>query len=60
MKPFMSKNCGHPHCRSVNCDKCYFYRPAAFGIRVPRWLGNLLYKLEWKMDKEVHLYGTRE
>lgn len=56
MKPFMSNKCGHPHCRSGVCDKCYYYRPAAFNVNVPKWLGNVLYKLERKLDKSVKLY----
>lgn len=56
MKPFMSNKCGHPHCRTGACDKCYFYRPAAFDIPVPKWLGSLLYKLEGKLCHEICIY----
>lgn len=49
MKTFMTNNCYHPYCKSVNCEKCFFYSPRFFGIRVPKFLGNILYKLEYKI-----------
>ena len=49
MKHFMSNPCGYGNCLMDNCDKCSHYTPTCFGIRVPRWLGNILFALECKM-----------
>lgn len=47
MKTFMGNPCMHGYCMIINCNKCRFYTPTCFGIKVPKWLGNLLFKLEW-------------
>ena len=47
MKPFIGNNCGHGYCMSTECEKCCFYKPTCFSIRVPRWLGNMLFRFEW-------------
>ena len=46
MKCFMSNPCMHPHCNSVDCEKCFFYKPTFIGIRVPRKVGNFLFFVE--------------
>lgn len=46
MKPFMGNPCMHEYCMSGECKKCCFYKPTCFGIRVPRWLGNILFRFE--------------
>ena len=51
IKPFMTNACYHPYCKSVNCEKCFFYNPKFLGVRVPRFIGNLLFKLEEKICK---------
>ena len=47
MKAFMGNPCMHGHCMNPECNKCRFYTPTCFGVKVPRWLGNLLFKFEW-------------
>ena len=47
MKAFMSNTCMHSHCKGANYKQCLFYTPTCFGVKVPRWLGNLLFKFEW-------------
>lgn len=49
MKPFMTNNCYHPHCLSENCDKCCFFNPHFKGMKVPRWLGKILFNLKTKI-----------
>lgn len=49
MKAFMGNLCGHGHCMHPECNKCCFYTPTCFGVKVPNWLGNLLFKLEWRL-----------
>lgn len=46
MKPFMDNPCVHGHCMRTDCEKCWAYTPTCFGIKVPRWLGNILFLLE--------------
>lgn len=50
MKPFMENICGHPHCMNPECKKCSFFAPKAFGVRVPKKLGLLLFDLEERLD----------
>ena len=40
---FMSNPCGHSHCMEWECEKCNFFKPYFHKIRVPRWLGFLLF-----------------
>jgi hypothetical protein len=47
MLVFMGNPCGYGNCMSTECEKCPHYKPTFFGIRVPRWLGNLLFKIEF-------------
>ncbi len=42
----MSNNCNHPNCKDGNCEHCIFYKPKFLGIRVPKIVGNWLYRLE--------------
>ena len=49
IKPFMRNPCNHPNCASVSCNKCFFYKPMIFNIRVPKIIGNILFKLEEKL-----------
>lgn len=44
---FMGNPCGYGNCMSDECEKCPYYKPTFFGIRVPRWLGNILFKIEF-------------
>ena len=46
MKPFMGNPCGYGYCMSAECKKCCHYTPTCFDVRVPKWLGNLLFRLE--------------
>lgn len=46
MKPFMGNPCGHGYCRRDDCEKCPAYIPTFFGRKVPKWLGNLLFRFE--------------
>ena len=39
----------HPYCKEINCEKCFFYKPMFFNIKVPKKIGNLLFKLEDKL-----------
>ena len=47
MVVFMGNPCGYGNCMSVECEKCPHYKPTFFGMRVPRWLGNTLFKIEY-------------
>lgn len=49
LKPFMSNPCNHPNCTSADCNKCFFYKPMIFNIRVSKIIGNILFKLEEKL-----------
>lgn len=46
MKPFMENPCMGGRCMRTDCKRCTRYTPTCFGIRVPRWLGNILFRLE--------------
>ena len=43
---FMGNPCGYGNCLSDECEKCSHYKPTFFGVRVPRRLGNILFKIE--------------
>ena len=43
---FMNNPCGHPHCMDWECEKCKHFKPYFHKIRVPRWLGFLLFNFE--------------
>lgn len=45
-KIFMSNPCGYGNCMSDECEKCPHYKPTFFGVRVPRRLGNILFRIE--------------
>lgn len=52
MKCFMGNPCGFGYCKRSDCEKCGMYKPTVYGIRVPRFVGNLGFKLEvwlWRM-----------
>lgn len=49
MKHFMSNSCMHPYCKEEDCKKCFFYKPMFFNIRVPKIIGDILFKLEEKL-----------
>ena len=49
MKQFMKNPCMHPYCKNQDCKKCFFYKPMFFNIRVPKIIGNWLFKLEDKL-----------
>lgn len=60
MKPFMGNPCGHGYCKCTECDNCYHYTPTCFGIKVPKWLGNALFKLEeWLMWRCIKKGGSK-
>lgn len=46
MKPFMGNPCMGGRCMSGDCEKCPRYTPTCFDIRIPRWLGNILFRFE--------------
>lgn len=46
MRCFMSNPCGYPHCMEVDCCSCRHFKPMFLGIRVPKMIGKLLYRLE--------------
>lgn len=53
MKPFMENICMHPYCREPDCKNCCHFSPNAYGIKVPRWLGHVLFNLEvWLAERE--------
>ena len=53
MKLFMENPCMHPHCQSVICKGCRYFTPKAFGVRVPKWMGYMLFDLEaWLVCRE--------
>lgn len=49
MKPFMGNLCGFGNCLSTSCDKCGHYKPTLLGIKIPRKLASLFFKLEHKL-----------
>lgn len=49
MKLFMSNRCSMTHCVNANCKDCSLYNPHFKGIKVPKWLGNILYDIEFKI-----------
>lgn len=50
MLSFMENICMHPYCLNPMCEKCSFFTPKAFGIRVPKSFGLALFKLEERLD----------
>lgn len=52
-KPFMRNKCSYPNCQNDKCVKCKFYKPYFYFIRVPKWLANILYNIEyWLINLE--------
>ena len=51
MKNFMGNPCGYGNCMSIECEKCSHYKPTFFGMRVPKWLGNLLFKVGFLLQE---------
>ena len=51
MKIFMGNPCGYGNCMRTDCEKCCHYTPTMFGVKVPKWLGNIGFWIEWKMFK---------
>lgn len=49
MRPFMGNPCGYGYCMSSECEKCPHYTPTCFGVKVPRWLGNILFRVEQRL-----------
>jgi hypothetical protein len=45
-KPIMGNPCGRGRCKDTTCDLCGLYSPTILGVRVPRWLGSIGFKLE--------------
>lgn len=53
MKPFMENICMHPHCQGTDCKNCCHFTPKAYGIKVPKRLGHVLFNLEaWLVERE--------
>lgn len=54
MKNFMGNPCGYGNCLSDECEKCRCYKPTFFRIKVPKWLGNTLFRVEnWLINRGV-------
>lgn len=51
MKFFMGNPCGYVNCMRTHCEKCCHYTPTIFGVKVPKWLGNIGFWIEWQMFK---------
>ena len=52
-KPFMRNKCGYFNCQNDKCIKCKFYKPYFYFIRIPKWLANILYNIEyWLINLE--------
>ncbi len=51
MQPFMENVCMHPHCMNPECEKCSFFTPKAFGVKVSKKLGLVLFGLEEWLDR---------
>ena len=49
MRPFMSNPCGHLYCKRTDCENCSAYKPMFYSIKVPRWLAEILYVIEFKL-----------
>lgn len=43
---FMGNRCGCGYCKDTRCDICPLFTPTAFGIKVPKWLGRIGFKIE--------------
>lgn len=51
MKIFMGNPCGYGNCMRTDCEKCCHYTPTMFSVKVPKWLGNIGFWIEWQMFK---------
>lgn len=51
MKLFMGNPCGYGNCMRTDCEKCCYYIPTIFGIKVPKWLGNIGFWIEYQIFK---------
>ena len=72
MKIFMGNPCGYGNCMRTDCEKCCHYTPTMFGVKVPKWLGNIGFWIEWqifkisekkairKWQKSIETYEDRE
>lgn len=49
MNPFMGNTCMHPYCKEPDCKNCCHFMPTCYGIKVPKWLGHMLFNLEWRI-----------
>ena len=52
---FMGNPCGYGNCMSTQCEKCPHYKPTFFGMKVPRWLGNILFRIETLIYQDVNM-----
>ena len=48
---FMSNSCNHSHCMDWECEYCQHFKPYFHKIRLPRWLGFLLFNFEEYLTK---------
>ena len=49
MKIFMGNPCGYGNCMRTDCEKCCHYTLTMFGVKVPKWLGNIGFWIEYQM-----------
>lgn len=47
IKPFMQNICGYGNCKNTNCTYCKYYNPHIYKIKVPKFIGNLGYYIEY-------------
>ena len=53
MRNFMGNPCGFGNCMSTECKKCSHYQPTFLGMRIPKKLGNILYKIQNIINRSV-------
>ena len=47
MKSFMRNICGYGNCKNTDCTHCQYYNPHIYKIKVPKFIGNLGYYIEY-------------
>ena len=47
---YIGNPCGYGNCMRPDCEKCKFYKPTVFRIRVPKFVIKVLYAIDcWQM-----------
>lgn len=47
---YIGNPCGYGNCMRPDCEKCKFYKPTVFKIRVPKFVIKVLYAIDcWQM-----------